>query len=161
MATTDELAKYSDDPAVVLKKNGGTGAFGFYVDYILYAKSTGKLIRQDRFFLAESQLCRYARKAGDKRAAWRAEAYAAPAAARAALLKEIEHRASYGTHGGLEIVHQPLVVELTVSDLEAIRNGSMPDARFTATTAVEKAVGKVDDVSWAPGTTSRKAVAPF
>jgi hypothetical protein len=156
--TTDELAKYKDDRSVVLKKNGGTGAFGFYVDYILYAKSTNKLIRQDRFFLAENLLCRYSRKAGEKRAAWRAENYAAPAAARAALIKEVEHRGSYSGYGGLEIVHQPLVIELTVADLEAIRNGGMPEARFTGTITVEKAVGKVDDVTWAPGATRKAGV---
>lgn len=145
MAETKDLI---NDPQVVLRRsNAGVGAFGLYVDYIVYERVTGKLARQERFFLVGHLLCKYVRTSGNSRAAWKAFPLPDHGEARALLLRNLSRYEKDVMHD-VQMVHRPLVVELTSVDIDAIKKHEPPMARHEGGRVTERAVGKIDDETW-------------
>lgn len=135
---------------VTRRNDGGTNAFGIYVDYIVYSKTTKNLLRQERFFLAQNMLCKYVRQAGNKRAAWRSFPLPSHDEARKLLIRNLNRYNKDDAMFGVEMLHEPVLVELATTDIEAIKKSEPPYARFDGTRVVEKHVGKIDDATWAP-----------
>jgi hypothetical protein len=141
MATTD--------PQIVNKRSDGIDAYGLYVDYIVYSAGSGRLIQQERYFLVDNLLCKYVRTRGNKRAAWRSFPLPTHDEGRALLRKNVNRylvSASYG----IEMVYKPLLVELTSTDMDAVKKNEAPGARFDGTRVSEKMAGKIDDETWSP-----------
>lgn len=131
----------------IVTKRDGVGAYGLYVDYVIHTPSTGQLLRQERRFLVKNLLCVYSRTRGDKRAAWRVYSYPDHQHARDAFIANLERAKSDVT-----LIHTPLVVEMSESDMESVAKLEAPYGRFNGSVATERAVGKLDDVTWkAPG----------
>jgi hypothetical protein len=150
--TTESTARIepsADDPSVVRRRDG-VGAYGLYVAYVVYSTKTNKLLREDRFFLYDRMLVRYSRKTGEKRAAWRARQYPDHVRAKKELVEQIELRSTYEGFVALEIVHMPLLIELTEADIEAVAQGEAPVARHEGARISEKVTGKIDDEIWKP-----------
>jgi hypothetical protein len=153
MTDTEATPRIVPDPTddTIVAKKEGVGAFGLYLAYVVYSTAhSNRMLREDRFFLYGRMLARYSRKNGEKRAAWRARQYDSHEQARQELLDEVERRAHYQSFVALEIVHKPLVVELTAADIESVAQGEAPYARHEGARLVEKAVGKIDDDTWQP-----------
>lgn len=126
-----------------IHKRDGVNAYGLYFDYVIYHPGNLTLLRQERRFLVKNLLCVYGRMAGDKRAAWRVYPYATHDAARDALVKHLERITVAAV-----LLHKPLLVEMTASDMEAVNKGEAPYGRFGGVVATEKAIGKIDDITW-------------
>jgi hypothetical protein len=139
-------------PATMITKRSGegTGAFGLFVNFVVYNAEGGELIREERYFLADKILCKYVRLYGNARAAWRAFPLPTHDDARKLLMRNIQKYATNLAGERVEMVNMPLVVELTGTDLAAMEKHQPPYARFTATDATVKAVGKIDDATWKP-----------
>jgi hypothetical protein len=148
--STPRIEPIADDPQIVRRRENGVGAYGLYVAYVVYSTDTQKLLREDRYFLYDRMLVRYSRKNGDKRAAWRARQYEDFDKAQKELTQEIERRATYEDFVALELIHTPLLVELTEADIEAVAQGEAPTARHEGTRVTEKVTGKIDDETWKP-----------
>lgn len=125
------------DENVVTKKNG-VDAYGLLIDY-LCLDGEGKLVTQERAFLAQNMLCTYSRAKDNKRAAWEAQVYPTHEKAREALLAQVAF------HGSAVMTDDPVVVELTATDISSINNGEAPPSRHAGVVAIEKKTGKVDD----------------
>ncbi len=139
---TTDLTK---DPQVILRRSKtGTGAFGLYVDFAVFSRNSGRLVRQERYFLAGKQLSKYLRVRGNKRAAWRPYPVTNHDDARAVLLKNVS-RYKTSTVYDIELLHTPLLIELSLVDITALSKGEAPAARHEGSRATEKAVGKLDD----------------
>lgn len=139
---TKDLSK---DPQVILRRGKtGTGAFGLYIDLAVFSLATGRLARQERFFLAGKQLCKYSRPRGKKRASWRSFPLTTHGDARDVLLKNLR-RYEGSSVMGVQLLHTPLLVELTSVDVDALSKSEAPAARHEGKRAVEKAIGKLDD----------------
>lgn len=133
------------DPNAVLRRGGtGTNSYGLYIDFAVFSKSTGKLHHQERYFVAGSQICKYLRNRGNKRAAWRAFPLPSHDDARNVLMRNLKRYAD-STIYGVELLSAPMLVELTTIDVQAIEKGEAPPARNEGSRATEKAVGKLDD----------------
>src|SRR5690606_2127401 len=124
-ATTSRSPSRREDPdmtEIVTRRNdGGTNAFGIYVDYIVYSKTAKKLLRQERFFLAQNMLCKYVRQAGNKRAAWRSFPLPSHDEARKLLIRNLNRYNKDDAMFGVEMLHEPVLVELATTDIEAIK----------------------------------------
>lgn len=130
----------------IISKRDGVGAYGLYVDYVIYSSGDpANLLRQERRFLVQNLLCVYSRTSGDKRAAWRVYSFPDHDNARKALTDNMERHKDR-----TEVQYQPLLVEMTESDMDAIAKGETPYGRFGGVVATEKAVGKIDDKTWHP-----------
>lgn len=138
------------DPQIIRKRSGGVDAYGMYIGVVVYNRNDGRLVQEERFFLADRTLCTYVRSYGSKRGStWTAEKLENGAAA---VQKLREHLAELEGHPwkGVETVGLPYLVELTASDVESIRKGEPPYARYAGSVATEAAVGKIDDDAWKP-----------
>lgn len=139
---TKDLTK---DPNVILRRGGaGTNSYGLYVDFVVYAKSTGAMVRQERYFIAGAQLCKYMRPKGNKRAAWRSFPLPNHEEARTVLIRNLARYKDSSVYG-IEMVHVPMLIELTSVDIDALKKNEAPAARHEGSRATEKAVGKLDD----------------
>jgi hypothetical protein len=137
------------DPQLVPRREGdGTDAYGLFLDFIVYDASG--LLRQERYFLADNILCKYVRQKGNARAAWRPFPLPSHDDARTLLLRNVMQYGKEDKGERIEMVHQPLIVELTPTDIDALKRHEAPGARFAATDAITKAAGKIDDATWAP-----------
>lgn len=126
------------DENVVEKKNG-VGAFGLSIDYVR-VDDEGHLVTQERMFLAGNMVCTYSRERGSKRAPWEIQTYPDHDKAREATLAKV---AFDGKHAIMSA--DPVVVELTATDIQQINNGEAPHSRHAGVVAIEKKIGKVDD----------------
>lgn len=150
------------DPYIIRKREGrdGVDAFGLYVDYVLYRidpdiPTAPALLAQERFFLVSNMLCSYHRKRGNSRASWKMYKCVDHDAARARMLKrmaQFDKTIDPHRHKNIELklTHEPLLIELSITDVEALKKGETPYARFTGTLATEKATGKINDTTWKP-----------
>lgn len=126
------------DENVVEKKNG-VGAYGLSVDYVRL-DDDGHLVTQERIFLAANMLCTYSREKGSRRAPWEVQTYADHDKAREALMAKVAFDAKAAV-----MTADPVVVELTATDIQQIDHGEPPHSRHAGVVAIEKKVGKVDD----------------
>lgn len=125
------------DENVVNKKNG-VDAYGLLIDY-LRLDDEGKLVTQERCFLAQNMLCTYSRAKDNKRAPWEAQTFKSHEEAREALLARVAF------DGAAIMTADPVMVELTATDIQSIKNGEAPPSRHAGVVATEKKSGKVDD----------------
>lgn len=123
----------------VVEKKSGVDAYGISIDYVRVDKS-GHLVTQERMFLAGNMVCTYSRERGMKRASWEAQTYPSHDQAREAVLAKV---AFDGQHAVMSA--EPVVVELTATDIQQINNGEPPHSRHAGVVAIEKKAGKVDD----------------
>lgn len=150
----------TDDKNIV-DKSDGTAAYGLFMEYVTHSPKTGKLIKHERFFLASRLVCLYSRTAGSKRANWKATQCSDSDAARQMLRDKIAQREA--THN-VALIGEPLLIELAVSDIDAIKKGEAPGARHSAVAFAEKRFGKIDDETFvAPGfdATAKAATVTF
>jgi len=126
------------DENVVTKKNG-VDAYGLFVDYVRLDEE-GKILTQERCFLSLAMLCTYSRERGNKRASWEAKTYPTHEKAREALLSKLALDAKQAV-----MTAEPMVVELTASDIQSINQGDPPHSRHAGAVATERKTGKVDD----------------
>lgn len=143
------MSKTPDSTIVPKKGESGADAYGLYIDYVVYSAESGRLIRQERYFLADNLLCKYVRERGNARAAWRAFPLPNHDDARDLLIRNIE-RYKASPELGVEMRHKPLVVELSPTDCECVKKHEPPYARFDGNRIIERALGKLDDETWTP-----------
>lgn len=122
-----------------VSRTNGVGTYGLSVDYVVVDKD-GRLVRQERRFLAMNMLCRYSRTNGMKRASWKGATFPTHTDARAAMLTDVAEDNSTSV-----MVAAPVAVELTAADVDQIKKGEMPHSRHSGVVATEKVAGKVDD----------------
>ena len=132
------------DPQIINRRDG-LDAYGIFLNYVMFHPTTGALEQEFRYFVAGDIVCKYARINGNKRAAW--NAYKTPDHD-AAL--DMLRRAVEALPSNTEQLHLPLIVELTEADLDNLRKGEPPVARFAGSDAVQKVLGKVNDETWLP-----------
>lgn len=147
------MPKKKKDQQIIHKRSGGVDAYGLYLDLVVYDTASKKLARQERFFIVNRMVCRYVRTVGYKRAAWKAKVYENGDEAVKWLSQYLTDLES--SEWGVELVGKPYLVELTAADVEAIKKGETPYARFAGTVALDSTVGKVND-DWVPGSTAAK-----
>jgi hypothetical protein len=132
------------DPQIINRRDG-LDAYGIFLNYVMYRQDTGALEQEFRYFVAGDIVCKYARTNGNKRAAWNTYKTADHDAA-----LEMLHKAIESLPINTEMLHLPLIVELTEADLDNLRKGEAPVARFAGSDAVQKVLGKINDDTWLP-----------
>lgn len=128
------------DENVVTKKNG-VDAFGLFVDYVRL-DDEGRLETQERAFLSLNMLCTYSRAKDNKRAPWEAQVFPTHEKAREALVTKMAFDAKQAV-----MTAEPMLVELTASDIQSIAQGDPPHSRHAGAVATERKTGKVDDAA--------------
>lgn len=129
-----------------IDKRNGVDAYGLQIEFVRYGAETGRLISQVQAFLALNTIFLYERKAGAKSARWQSKSYDTQEEARDALRKVVENADAGPNH--TEIIGEPVRVQLTETDVTAIKEGLKPTARFDAGLRNTRLFGKIDDEEW-------------
>lgn len=144
MATTKTSPRKKD----TITKRNGVDAYGLQIEFIRYGKETGRLISQVQAFLALNTLFVYERANGAKTARWQSKTYDDHFAARTALRGLVELAADGDQR--IETIGNPVLVQLTETDVTAIKEGLKPTVRFDAGLRNVRLYGKINDEEWRP-----------
>src|SRR5262245_26072819 len=134
-------------PDVVFKRDG-VDSYGLYVEVVRYSKTNQTLRQHVRLLLAEDTVSWQARDAGAKQGKWYVQAAANHDGARKYLTDKLR---SFETSSfGAELRGEPVLLQLTPTDVDQVRRREAPYARYAGTHHLEKKLGKVDDKTWRP-----------
>ena len=125
----------------------GVKTYGLILDYVVVT-DLGILISQERMFLARTSLSHMSREKGEVRGIWKAHNYHNYETARCAMIESIV--SNENLHKGRVFpTTQPLLVELTSTDIAQIQQGEMPHSRHRGTLALNNAGANIsDDKIW-------------
>ncbi len=131
-----------------ITKRNGVDAYGLQVEFVRYFRSSKDFHSQVQIFLSQNALFVYERSVGAKTARWQGKTYDDHFAAKDAMRKLIE--AAESDSLTTEIVGNPVLVQLTETDVNAIKEGLKPTVRFDAGLRNVRLFGKIDDDTWSP-----------
>jgi hypothetical protein len=131
-----------------IDRHDGIDAYGLHIEYLRFYRESMKLHSQVQVFLTGNNVYVYQRAKGSKKARWSGLQYADHAAAREQVRTLLAKSESDSI--GAVVRGVPTLVQLTESDIESIKNGQKPSARYDGGTRNNRLFGKIDDETWVP-----------
>ena len=139
----------------VKKHDAIQDAYGIYVEAVIYDPTdTGSPFRRVvKGFLAENMVVAQVRDKGKKAARWTFRTYRDHDEARAKFQRWIQNSTPGSDSGyAIQMRGRPQLVQMNAQDVESIRAGRMPAARFAGFNEITHTEGKLDDATWKPVT---------
>ena len=139
---------------LVKKKAALPDAYGLYTEYVVYttnpAYADSPMRKVVKIFIAENMVVTQIRDRGRKAARWKSRTYESQAIARSKVLNWVERMVEADPTLKLEMRGRPQLVQMTKGDVESIRAGRLPSARFAGYNEIAYTEGTLIDEEWKP-----------